>query len=135
MDARSILVIEVLGVAIALLNACISIWKRRGAALIAVEVGIYVALSACVLLFGFSTASLLMAAMIVLVGNTGLSRMILRNAAPEGAIRRMVIEERLSRRIELAEIRMADRERRAREEGVSVLEILKREQLNEGRRS
>lgn len=73
MDARSILVIEVLGVAIALLNVCISIWKRRGAALIAVEVGIYVALSACVLLFGFSTASLLMAAMIVLVGNTGLS--------------------------------------------------------------
>lgn len=61
--------------------------------------------------------------------------MILRNAAPEGAVRRMVIEERLSRRIELAEIRMADRERRAREEGVSVLEILKREQLNEGRRS
>ncbi len=136
MDDQYVTAMRVIALTLAVLNVGMALARRRPRGWILFEVGVYAVWSSCVFLLNAPALPFLIILTMLMVGKTELSRFLLRNGADlEIRLRRAVYGERFTKRIEVAQARMADRERRAREQGVSILDILKQDKMRKDGRS
>lgn len=127
---------------LATLNIGLSATKRRAFAIIALESGVYAVWSWLALFNGAPFQGPMPAAVTVLivvlvaglVAKTDLSARILRRLSWESKLDWALFGDRFAKRMGLAKARMAERERRAKDLGISVVDVLKLEHAEEKRR-